>query len=534
MFNRKARFANAGDAELVMHSLGGSRDAFCHIVTRYQNLLCSLAYSSLGDLKYAEDIAQETFVEAWRKLESLHEPAKLKAWLCGILRFKISHHRRRSTDASLLDTDESLETTVCDTSPKNDEKLIDDQQQKLMWQAIKNLDANYREPLILFYREQQSVSRVAMELDLTEEATKQRLSRGRKLLKQALADYVEDALAKSKPGAGFTSAVLLAINVIPAPAKAAAIGGSAIKTGSAFKFATLVTFMASISGLISAFFGLQASLDQSRTQRERQHVIRSVVAFIGTAIVFVGGLFSLKLVADTNESLHLSLSIAAHTLVLVFVATYFALVVKLFNKTREIRGMERIFQPEAFSGEVDQVGSNRRDIKTKLTLFGVPLVHIQLGSLEPNEPPAYGWIAGGSHAYGLLVAWGGVAVAPVSVGIVSVGIITIGSVGIGIFSTGAVAIGVIAFGTSAIAYKAYAALSALGWESAFSNGFSAAWEAAIGPVAFAHHVNSDYAGELTNLTTLGATYQWVLAIIALMVIIPSALHARAVRKRIKR
>ena len=144
MFNRKARFASAGDAELVMHSLGGSRDAFCHIVTRYQNLLCSLAYSSLGDLKYAEDIAQETFVEAWRKLESLHEPAKLKAWLCGILRFKISHHRRRSTDASLLDTDESLETTVCDTSPKNDEKLIDDQQQKLMWQAIKNLDANYR------------------------------------------------------------------------------------------------------------------------------------------------------------------------------------------------------------------------------------------------------------------------------------------------------------------------------------------------------------------------------------------------------
>lgn len=521
------------DSELVMHSLGGSRDAFCQIVVRYQNLLCSLAYSSLGDIKHSEDIAQETFVEAWRKLDSLHDPAKLKAWLCGILRFKISHYRRKAKPVKDVDIDDLSDNDTPDTAAHSEDEMIDEQEQQLMWQAIKSLDDTYREPLILFYREQQSIARVAEELDLTEETVKQRLSRGRKLLKASLSDYVEEILGKSKPGAGFTAAVLLAINVIPAPAKAAALTGGVIKTGSAFKLATLVTFIASFSGLISAFFGLQASLDQSRTQREKQHVIRSVVAFLGTAGILVGGLFGLKNLAIDHPSLQVELSIAAHGLVVLFVCVYFLLVVKLFNHTRYIRGMERIFHPQAFANEIDQPNTHRRDIISKLSLFGAPLVHIKLGSLEPNEPPAYGWIAGGSHAYGLLFAWGGIAIAPISVGIISVGIVTIGSVGIGILSTGAVAIGFIAFGTSAIAYKAYAALSALGWESAFSNGFSAAWDAAIGPIAFAQHVNTELAGELTHLSALSATYQWVLAAIAIMVIVPSAMHARAVRKRIK-
>ena len=80
------------DAALVAASLGGDRQAFGQIVTRYQRLLCSLAYSSLGNLSESEDVAQEAFVEAWNKLGNLLEPEKLKAWLCGILRFKVSHH----------------------------------------------------------------------------------------------------------------------------------------------------------------------------------------------------------------------------------------------------------------------------------------------------------------------------------------------------------------------------------------------------------------------------------------------------------
>src|SRR5690349_15440635 len=82
------------DAELVAACLAGDREAFGRIVERYQRLLCSLAYSATGQVSQSEDLAQEAFVEAWRQLRNLREPDKLRSWLCGILRFKVSHLRR--------------------------------------------------------------------------------------------------------------------------------------------------------------------------------------------------------------------------------------------------------------------------------------------------------------------------------------------------------------------------------------------------------------------------------------------------------
>ncbi len=74
------------DAELVALCRGGDRDAFGRIVERYQSLVCGLAYSACGDLNRSEDLAQETFLTAWRQLAALREPDKLKGWLCGIVR----------------------------------------------------------------------------------------------------------------------------------------------------------------------------------------------------------------------------------------------------------------------------------------------------------------------------------------------------------------------------------------------------------------------------------------------------------------
>src|SRR5512134_1651518 len=78
--------ADATDADLVAQSLTGNREAFGAIVARYQSLICSLAYSATGSLAQSEDLAQETFVTAWKQLPGLREPAKLRAWLCGIAR----------------------------------------------------------------------------------------------------------------------------------------------------------------------------------------------------------------------------------------------------------------------------------------------------------------------------------------------------------------------------------------------------------------------------------------------------------------
>src|SRR3954470_12682687 len=87
--------ASQNDSDLVGASLSGNRDAFGHIVSRYQSLICSLAYSATGSLSQSEDLAQDTFVTAWKQLRDLREPEKLRAWLCGIARNLINNFLRK-------------------------------------------------------------------------------------------------------------------------------------------------------------------------------------------------------------------------------------------------------------------------------------------------------------------------------------------------------------------------------------------------------------------------------------------------------
>src|SRR6476661_7472695 len=91
------------DTELVSRSLAGDRDAFSRIVSRYQTLICSLAYSRIGNLGQSEDVAQETFITAWKHLRHLREPAKLRSWLCGIVRNRVYKTLRREGREPLHD-----------------------------------------------------------------------------------------------------------------------------------------------------------------------------------------------------------------------------------------------------------------------------------------------------------------------------------------------------------------------------------------------------------------------------------------------
>jgi len=77
-----------GDAQLVERCLAGDHEAFGRIVARYQSLICSLAYSACGNLGRSEEEAQEIFLTAWQRFDTLREPANLMSWLCGIARRK--------------------------------------------------------------------------------------------------------------------------------------------------------------------------------------------------------------------------------------------------------------------------------------------------------------------------------------------------------------------------------------------------------------------------------------------------------------
>ena len=242
------------DAELVRGTLAGNRDAFGHIVSRYQSLVCSLAFSATGSLSQSEDLAQETFVTAWKQLAGLREPEKLRAWLCGIARNLINnslrkHGREPSHQA------ETLEEIPESHSPEPwpTEQAISNEEAAILWRSLERIPEIYREPLVLFYREHQSIEAVAQSLELTEDAVKQRLSRGRKMLHEQVLAFVEGALERTNPGKTFTLGVIAALPLAVTTAKAAAVGTMVAKASAATKIGT---FFGSIGGFLPVFGSL--------------------------------------------------------------------------------------------------------------------------------------------------------------------------------------------------------------------------------------------------------------------------------------
>ena len=235
MMTTEAMQATAlSDVELVAASLAGNREAFRQIVERYQTLVSSLAYSAVGDVSQSQDLAQETFVTAWKKLAELREPANLRPWLCGITRFLISKEFRRQ-DREPVHAAEPLAVVEdwADPEPLPPDQAISNEEKRILWRSLERIPEIYREPLVLFYREHQSIETVARDLGLSEAAVKQRLARGRKLLQEEFLAFVASALEGTTPGKTFTLSVLAALPVLVTTATAATVTAAATKGGSA-------------------------------------------------------------------------------------------------------------------------------------------------------------------------------------------------------------------------------------------------------------------------------------------------------------
>jgi RNA polymerase sigma factor (sigma-70 family) len=286
------------DIELVSQCLAGNRDAFAQIVLRYQTLICSLAYSATGSLSQSQDLSQETFIIAWKQLPELREPDKLRNWLCGIVRHRIHKTFRRQgrEPVHAAETLEAAHELPSGELPPS-EQAITKEEEAILWRSLERIADIYREPLILFYREHQSIEKVAAALDLTEDAVKQRLSRGRKLLHGEVLAFVEGTLQKTNPGRVFALDVLAALPLAAASTKAATMGTAIAKGGAAAKG---VATLGSLGGLFAmiggAYITWRAQADDTKSSRERQFLLQMIgVRIVAGLVIFAVSFGILKL-----------------------------------------------------------------------------------------------------------------------------------------------------------------------------------------------------------------------------------------------
>jgi RNA polymerase sigma factor (sigma-70 family) len=282
-----------GESELLRASLAGSREAFGEIVQRYQSLVCAITYSATGDFGKSEELAQETFVRAWRNLSRLEDTAKFRAWLCTIARnlARVSI-RIRARDAVGRAKPLDGAEVVPATSPGPSQSAIDKEHQEMVWSAVQCIPSKYREPLVLFYRRQQSVSEVAVDLGLSEPVVRQRLHRGRQLVKAQIASLVEDILSRSGPGKAFAVAVVAALPAIATPTASAAVVGIAAKGTPAAKtvFAAGLggAILGPILGLLGGVLGSWCSIRNTHSPRERQFMVRMTTLVWLLLLVLIG------------------------------------------------------------------------------------------------------------------------------------------------------------------------------------------------------------------------------------------------------
>lgn len=242
---------STNEIDLLKASMAGNAGAFETVVAQYQSLVCAITYSATGSIERSEDLAQETFVKAWRDISQLKDLARFKAWLCAIARTTIQGYFRRHQRDPLKN---SVPIDAAPETPSDQQQPIDavisKEQQTLVDSTLQQLPEEYRQPLILFYRCDKSTRAVAQALDLSENAVRQRLHRGRNMLKDQLSGLIDTTLSHTAPNKAFTTAVMASIGAITA--KTAVTAGAAAGLMAASNASTGVATTTTIMGTVTA------------------------------------------------------------------------------------------------------------------------------------------------------------------------------------------------------------------------------------------------------------------------------------------
>jgi len=171
------------DRELVERARGGDEKAFGALVEEYKGIVVAAAYSVTGDPEAARDIAQETFLDAYRILGTLRAPEKFGSWVWGIARRKaiywVRKERRRSSARLSGDPEGGPSVDPADG-------LVLEEKKRAVLDAVWKLPKRYREVVVLRYIDEKPYDQIARILGLSPATVDKRLFRARVKLRTLL------------------------------------------------------------------------------------------------------------------------------------------------------------------------------------------------------------------------------------------------------------------------------------------------------------------------------------------------------------
>lgn len=173
----------------VRRVLEGQDEAFEGLVRRWQGPLINLAFRFCRNSAWAEELAQEAFVKAYRSLGQWRGEAAFSTWLIALAtNVYRSRLRKKRLPAVPLEA-------IADLADWRAEEgdLESKERETLVREAVKGLPPKYRDAVVLFYFHEMDLRQAALSLGLAEGTVKSHLFRARRLLEKHLGKLLGQA-----------------------------------------------------------------------------------------------------------------------------------------------------------------------------------------------------------------------------------------------------------------------------------------------------------------------------------------------------
>ncbi len=185
VWSEESGMSDEEDARDAARTLDGDLDAFGRIVGRWQGTLRALAFRFSGDTHLAEDLAQNAFLLAFRRLRQWRGEGRFGSWLLATAlnvyrsarRVKAGHDPAREPNA--------------EPAAPTEEARGEGERRAGIHRAVLGLPGPYRDAILVFYFFEANTKQAALLLGVPEGTLKARLSRGRDLLREALGESMD-------------------------------------------------------------------------------------------------------------------------------------------------------------------------------------------------------------------------------------------------------------------------------------------------------------------------------------------------------
>ena len=184
------------DEEIVADVLAGDQELYGEIVVRYQGRLVNYLFRLLRNLDDAHDLAQEVFLKVYRALDRFDPRYRFSTWLFRVgQNAAIDHIRKRRPKVVSIQRpddeaggDREWEFPSLEPTPYGDTRNAE--RGEAIQEAVACLPWEYRELIVLRHFGELSYEEIATLKEMPLGTVKNKLFRGRQMLKQTLRDYV--------------------------------------------------------------------------------------------------------------------------------------------------------------------------------------------------------------------------------------------------------------------------------------------------------------------------------------------------------